>query len=163
MELLMQQTAGESATADMESPYLAISNQETTEEPNSNDLKETEGIGKTALYVAVNLDSWETDKPRYFAREVDIGHIRYRRLDPEYYAWLRHEMILAKNALESGLLEPLAFDGLQVRFNHIQAWALRCFGENILHAAIRTLEPETYSPPSAIPVMGKTFGVLESK
>ncbi|MBI4774732.1 MAG: hypothetical protein HY788_11220 [Deltaproteobacteria bacterium] len=35
------------------------------------------------------------------ARDVNIEGVCYRRPDPEYYAWLRHKMTLAKKTLGS--------------------------------------------------------------
>jgi hypothetical protein len=144
LELMMQQTAGESAPVDVSGP-------ETAEVPKRNDPQESVDPDGTALYAATNLDSWETDKPRYFARDVGMDGICYRRLDPEYYAWLRHKMALAKKALEAGRLDSAAFDGLRTRFNDIHAWAVARFGENELLAAVRSLDPKEYPPPSIDP------------
>lgn len=143
LELMMQQTAGGSAPVDTSNPSVDISRPETAEIPERNDPRETADPDGTALYAATNLDSWETDKPRYFARDVGMDGICYRRLDPEYYAWLRHKMALAKKALEAGRLDSAAFDGLRTRFNDIHAWAVARFGENELLAAVRSLDPKT--------------------
>ena len=113
LELMMQQTAGGSAPVDTSNPSVDVSKPETTEPAERNDPQETVDSDGTALYAATNLDSWETDKPRHFARDVGIDGVYYRRLDPEYYAWLRHKMALAKKALETGRLGPAAFDGLR--------------------------------------------------
>jgi len=148
LELMMQQTAGGSAPVDTSNPSVDVSRPETTEAAERNDPSETVDSEGTALYAATNLDSWETDKPRYFARDVGMDGICYRRLDPEYYAWLRHKMALAKKALEAGRLVSAAFDGLRTRFNAIHAWAVARFGEDDLLAAVRRLDPKTYPPPT---------------
>lgn len=148
LELMMQQTAGGSAPVDSNGQVPIVSGQETTEEQRRDDPPTVEPSGETALYAATNLDSWETDKPRHFARDVGINGVCYRRLDPEYYAWLRHKMAMAKKALESGRLDPAAFDGLRTRFNDIHAWAVARFGEDDLLAAVRSLDPKTYPPPT---------------
>ena len=148
LELMMQQTAGGSAPVDTSNPSVDVSRPETAEIPERNDLRETADPDGTALYAATNLDSWETDRPRHFARDVGIDGVCYRRLDPEYYAWLRHKMAMAKKAMESGRLDPAAFDGLRTRFNDIHAWAVARFGEDDLLAAVRSLDPKTSPPPT---------------
>ena len=52
----------------------------------------------TTLYVGTNLDSREASALRSSAREVDVGGICMRRLDPDYYAWIHHKMTLARKA-----------------------------------------------------------------
>lgn len=42
-----------------------------------------------AMYVSTSLEQWITNEPAVFARDVQIDDTAYRRLDPEYYAWLR--------------------------------------------------------------------------
>ena len=151
LELMMQQTAGGSAPIDASNPSVAVSGPVTAEIQERNDPQETIDPDGTTLYAATNLDSWETDKPRYFARDVGIDGVCYRRLDPEYYAWLRHKMALAKKALEAGRLDPAAFEELRRRFNHIHAWAVQRFRENELLAAVRNLDLKTYPPPAIDP------------
>ena len=151
LELMMQQTAGAPAPVETSDPSVDVSRPETSEAAERNDPSKSVDVDGTALYAATNLDSWETDKPRHFARDVGIDGVCYRRLDPEYYAWLRHKMALAKKALESGRLDPAAFDGLRTRFNAIHAWAVERFGEDELLAAVRSLDPKTYPPLSIDP------------
>jgi hypothetical protein len=148
---MMQQTAGAPAPVETSDPSVDVSRPETSEAAERNDPSESVDVDGTALYAATNLDSWETEKPRHFARDVGIDGVCYRRLDPEYYAWLRHKMALAKKALESGRLDPAAFDGLRTRFNAIHAWAVERFGEDELLAAVRSLDPKTYPPLSIDP------------
>lgn len=90
------------------------------------------------LYVATNLDAWETSAPDSFSPEVTIRGVAYRRLDPAYYAWLRRCMDRAKAAQESGKLTPAAFDELRAKFNEVHAWALSRFGQSVIAEAIRT-------------------------
>ncbi len=105
------------------------------------------GKRETALYAATNLKSWETDEPRHFARDVGIDGTCFRRLDPDYYAWLRHKMALAKTAVQSGRLTAQTFDTLRTRFNEIHAWAMEHLGEEELRSAVRSLDPKAYAPP----------------
>ena len=54
------------------------------------------------LYVATTLDCWKTDQPDSYARDVGIYGTCYRRLDPEYFAWLGTRMALAQRAAKAG-------------------------------------------------------------
>ena len=74
---------------------------------------------ESVLYAATNLKSWETGEPHRLARDVGIAGICFRRLDPDYYAWLRHKMDLAEKAAGSRRLSTQAFDTLRTRFNTI--------------------------------------------
>ena len=100
-----------------------------------------------ALYVATTLESWENDKPYQFVRDVRICGVCFRRLDPEYYAWLRHKMECARKAAQSGRLDPIAFDELRTRFNQVHAWAMKHLGAVSLLAAVKSLDPKEYEPP----------------
>ena len=108
-----------------------------------------------ALYAATNLASWETDEAHHYARDVGIAGTCFRRLDPDYYAWLRHKMALAKKATDSGRITAKAFDALRNRFNVIHAWAMDHLGEEALRAAILSLDPKSYAPPRIDPVDGQ--------
>ena len=100
------------------------------------------------LFVSTALDLWFTEQPAAFARDVQIDDIAYRRLDPEYYAWLRSRMMLAKKAATAGRLDLAAFGALRVRFNAVHEWAVEQLGEDQLLAAVRTLRAGDYIPPA---------------
>lgn len=102
-----------------------------------------------AMFVATSLHSWPTDQPHRLARDVQINDTAYRRLDPEYYAWLRSRMNLARLAADAGRLRREDFDELRVRFNAVHEWALSHFGEDALREAIGHLDARVYSPPVA--------------
>ena len=107
-----------------------------------------------ALFAATNLESWETDIAYGYARDVRIDGVCFRRLDPEYYAWLRHKMDLAKRAADSGRITAQAFDELRTRFNIIHFWATVNFEEEALRKAVQSLDPKGYAPPQAKPADG---------
>ena len=102
-----------------------------------------------ALYVATDLCFWKTDSPATFCRDVQINETAYRRLDPEYFAWLRSRLALAKEAAKSKRIDPAGFEELRGRFSEIEAWALDRFGPQAILAAIRSLTPKAYDPPRA--------------
>ena len=102
---------------------------------------------ESVLYAATSLKSWETAEPDHFATDIGIDGTCFRRLDPDYYAWLRHKMELAKQAIQSGRLTAQIFDKLRTRFNEIHAWAIEHLGEEALRSAVQSLNPKTYAPP----------------
>jgi hypothetical protein len=102
----------------------------------------------TTLFVATSLLVWSTDEPERFARDFQINDTVYRRLDPEYYAWLRSRMVIAKRAASAGQIEAASFEELRLRFNALHEWAVEHLGGDQLLAAVRTLRPSDYSPPA---------------
>lgn len=103
------------------------------------------------LFVSTSLAIWATDQPEIFARDVQIDDMTYRRLDPDYYAWLRSRMNLAKLAAGAGRLSQDKFDELSERFNAVDEWAVAHFGEEALRDAVRNLDTRSYAPPVAEP------------
>jgi len=102
-----------------------------------------------AMYVSTSLQQWRTDQPAIFARDVQINDTAYRRLDPEYYAWLRSRMNLARSAHQAGQIDGEAYDELRAKFNTVHEWALEHFGEQSLSDAVRSLDARDYQPPVA--------------
>ena len=149
LRIMSEQTAGARTPNQSDDQASAVvSDQETLHESARDDVPAGDATTQgTVLYAATNLESWETDKPHHFARDVGIDGTCFRRLDPDYYAWLRHKMDAAKKAMGSGRLSSQAFETLRCRFNGIHAWAMECFGEEPLLSAVRALNPRTYSPP----------------
>lgn len=103
------------------------------------------------LFVSTAAESWTTHQPGIFARDVQINDRAYRRLDPEYYAWLRSKMQLAKMSVDAGRLGQDQFQELRSRFNAVHEWAVDRFGESALLDAIRELDARNYAPPIAEP------------
>ena len=101
------------------------------------------------LFVSTALEFWSTAQGAVFARDVQINDTAYRRLDPEYYAWLRARMVLAKEIAAAGRLDPAGFEDLRARFNAVHEWAVEHFGKEQLLAAVRTLRVGEYKPPIA--------------
>jgi hypothetical protein len=101
------------------------------------------------MFVSSTLGTWRTPHPKWFARDVQFNDTAYRRLDPEYYAWLRSRMVLAKKAAISGQIDAAAFEELRVRFNALHEWAVQHFGDEKLLTAVRALRPGEYNPPIA--------------
>jgi hypothetical protein len=101
------------------------------------------------LFVSTSLTTWATANPEQFARDFQIDDTVYRRLDPEYYSWLRSRMVVAKQAASAGHLPPAAFEELRVRFNGVHEWAVEHLGAPRLVAAARAYRSGDYKPPIA--------------
>jgi len=101
------------------------------------------------MFVSSTLSTWKTVNPEWFARDFQVDDTVYRRLDPEYYAWLRSRMVMAKKATTAGHLDAAAFEDLRARFNAVHEWAVQHFGEEQLLAAVRALRAGEYKPPVA--------------
>ena len=113
------------------------------------DSSQPEHGAREALYVSTVLTFWRTNEPDRIARDFQVNDTAYRRLDPEYYAWLRSKMHMAKLAVLAGQLTQQAFDGLRNGFNWIHEWAMAHLGEAALQDAVRTLDARNYLPPVA--------------
>ena len=100
-----------------------------------------------ALFVSTSLAFWTTERGHVFARDVQIDDTAYRRLDPEYFAWLRSRMLAARAAVDSGRVQADAFEELRRSYYAVQAWAINAFGETVLREAIRKLNRGSYRPP----------------
>jgi hypothetical protein len=99
-----------------------------------------------SLFVSSSLFTWTTPNPERFARDFQVNDTVYRRLDPEYYAWLRSRMVIAKKAAAAGQIDAAAFEELRMRFNAVHQWAIGRFGEQSLLDAVSALRAD-YRPP----------------
>jgi hypothetical protein len=105
------------------------------------------------LYVSTSLDAWEPSQPDLLARDVTLSGVCFRRLDPEYYAWLRNKLTLAEKALEAGKIAYEVFDTLLTRFNEVYMWAVDSFGRDTLAAAMESVDRKKYVPPGVVTSM----------
>lgn len=100
------------------------------------------------MWVATTLSALQVDPEDDGPQDILRDGIVYRRLDPDYYAWLRHRVGLAEKAVRSGKLQAETFEQIRQRFNAIHAWAIEHLGKDDLLKAIRTFKPSSYEPPS---------------
>jgi hypothetical protein len=98
--------------------------------------------------VATSLETWEAKPPVRPDQNAICEPCGFRRLDPEYYAWLRSRMALAQKRYQAGRLPQRQYDELRTRFNGVHVWAVERFGEPVLLEAVRTLDPRAYHPPA---------------
>jgi hypothetical protein len=104
----------------------------------------------TTLYVATDLATLEipvAQGSRDYRDDVFADGRFFRRLDPEFYAWLRHKMELARSAFSRGRLPEPTFEDLRTRFNAVHVRALALFGESALLHAVQHLDPKSYPVP----------------
>ena len=98
-------------------------------------------------WVSTDLRTWCPRDPSFIARDCQINDRCFRRLDPEYFAWLKLRMHGVKAAADAGRVPAESFDELRRRFNEVQARAINAFGERALLEAVRTLDTDKYRPP----------------
>lgn len=105
--------------------------------------------GQEALYVSTSLATWRTGQSKGIARDFQIDDTCYRRLDLEYYAWLRSRMHMGKLACAAGRLPEKSFDELRAKFNTVHEWAMGHFGKAVVAEAVNNLNARDYQPPAA--------------
>ncbi|HOF87391.1 MAG TPA: hypothetical protein PLZ36_04690 [Armatimonadota bacterium] len=103
------------------------------------------------LYIATDLTQREIDLADIdpFAGQPDLriqGQL-YRALDPDYYAYLRHQMQRLKQAADAGQIAQDTYRPLADRFNALHATAVSLFGEATLRAVLRSFTPRAYRVP----------------
>ncbi len=144
-----------SATGTLEHRHVSLLDSVTSGVPVDRREKSETGTlehgAHTDMYVSTDLGMWRTDRPWIFARDVQINDTAYRRLDPDYYAWLRSKMTMARLASNAGRISREEFDDLRQQFNAMQEWAIRRYGEAVLLEAVRSLDTRMYQPPVAEP------------
>lgn len=96
---------------------------------------------------------WWPRDPSFIARDCQIDDRCFRRLDPEYFAWLRCRVLTVSAAVASGRMAADAFEELRSAFYAVQARALDTFGETALREALGRIDPIGYRPPLPDPVV----------
>ena len=91
------------------------------------------------LFVATDLTKLSG---HYQTFEVTVGGKVYRRIDPEYYAWLRSKIELAKKKVAGR-----TYQVLRSRFLEIHKQAVNQFGVDTLKVATQNFDTRKYNPP----------------
>jgi len=99
-------------------------------------------------WVSTDLQTIHPKAIWRLAPDCEINGRCYRKLDPEYFAWLRSRMLEVKAAHKAGRVPQAAFDELRARFNELQETAIALFGEKALQDALRALRAAEYRPPA---------------
>ena len=103
---------------------------------------------KVALRVATDLRYVQINDSNDHPQDVIHEGTVYRRLDAEYYAWLRRRMERAKKARNTGKLNARTWETLRQRFNALNTWALKHLDEKALLSAIESLDEKFYIAPT---------------
>jgi len=103
-------------------------------------------------FVATDLDCRENLSPA--SDDLVIEGKCFRRLSPDYYAWLRAQMERARHQHDVGILPDAQYDILRQRFNTMHDRAVALFSEDTLLQTISTFSPMTYPVPSVRRSMG---------
>lgn len=104
---------------------------------------------QTSLYVSTALDSFiaDDDPGTIAARDITYRGARYRRLDADYYAWLKSRFDRAARAAAAGQLDAQTYQAARDKFKIIYEWATAHFGAEEISRAARQLIGTNYDPP----------------
>lgn len=98
-------------------------------------------------FASTSLDLRHTDSPDKHPQDIIIDDLCYRKVDPDYLAWLRRKMETAKRQFEMKRLPIATWEKLRGRFNQVQEWAIGYYGRESVEAAIRQFDFAKYVPP----------------
>jgi hypothetical protein len=84
-------------------------------------------------------------------KDISFQGIIFRRLSPDYFAWLRSQIIKAQDAHKAGRLSDGQWDNLKTKFRRIHSLGLEQFSEDNLKQAIQAFSPANYPPPLDVP------------
>lgn len=104
-------------------------------------------------FTVISGDDLQTVDPKTGkAATVPAPRTVYRRLDPDYYAWLRARIGAAKQAADSGRIDPAAVSALVAKFRTIHAAAVATFGEEALRQSCTRMADAQVAGQYAAPV-----------
>jgi len=107
-------------------------------------------------WVSTDLRILRPEPSWRLAPDFTVDARCYRKLDPEYFAWLRSRMLEVKAAHKAGRVLQAAFDELRTRFNELQENAIALFGQQALQDALRGHRAAEYSPPAPDAFSGRS-------
>lgn len=108
-----------------------------------------------ALYAATNLRSFVTEA-KYLARDVEVDHICYRQLDPEYFAWLDAKLAQVHRQAALNTIETEAYLHAISLFDRIRHWAFSHFKHSDLKKQKQWMTSKRvryYAVPKALPFL----------
>jgi hypothetical protein len=129
----------------LDSPECEPSQQAAPSAENDSSVPEPE------LFVSTDLDTAQFEWAVTSASDVEYNGKIYRRLEPEYFAWLRSRMLAAQSAFKAGKLSESTWESLKSRFNPLQEYAVQKFGKESLRQASRQISPQNYQAPRHVP------------
>ena len=117
---------------------------------------ENQGAQAPVPWVSTDLRILRPDPTWRLAPDCTVDARCYRKLDPEYFAWLRSRMLEVRAAHKAGRVSQAAFDELRRRFNELQEIAIALFGEMTLQNALRAFRVADYRPPAPDAFSGRS-------
>ncbi len=100
----------------------------------------------TTYFASTRLELKQSDRADELPQDLCLDGVRYRKVDPAYYAWLRRQMETARLKFKAGKLPDAKWEQLRRRFNQLNEWAIAHYGKASLQEAVRDFKPE-YIPP----------------
>ncbi|CAM2070250.1 hypothetical protein SCOR_33065 [Sulfidibacter corallicola] len=103
-----------------------------------------------AIYVSPRLRYTTIDHPERFGADLLLNDVAYRRLDPDYFAWLRLKMQTVVRAYNEGQISQDAYLAMLTPFAVVQAQAEAEFDRATLDAAWSQMlvRASDYQPPT---------------
>jgi hypothetical protein len=98
-------------------------------------VSEDKACALPALYVATDLEAWETEKPNFWAQDVTISGKAFRKLDADYFAWLADRMERARSACDARKISLPTMTDLHRRWSRVRGFALDQLGREVVKAA----------------------------
>jgi hypothetical protein len=121
---------------------------------------ESEKAPRPVPWVSTDLRILRPEPTWRLAPDFTTDERCYRKLDPEYFAWLRSRMLEVKAAHKAGRVPQAAFDELRTRFNELQEVAIALFGQQALQDALRAPRVAEYRPPALDAFPGRSAAKL---
>ena len=102
-------------------------------------------------YVSTTLGIRTVRKPEMWARDIQIDGIPYRRLDPDFYAWLRN---CVERMRRDKKVKRADRAQMMEAWDRISAYAHETFGDDAVDAAVRRFTStgvhRRYTPPCRV-------------
>lgn len=111
---------------------------------------ENPGSESPTLYVSTNLQYRFLSDTKNLARDLMLNDVVYRRLDLQFYCWLRYKMSRLAQAYQRGELPEDRYISVLTPFMVVKAQALADYGDSEIQKAWKALLPkiDRYRPPS---------------
>nr|WP_321466145.1 hypothetical protein [uncultured Desulfobulbus sp.] len=85
------------------------------------------------LFVSTDLETAQFEWDVTSASDVEYNGKIYRRLEPEYFAWLRSRMLAAQSAFKAGKFPESTWESLKSRLHPLQEYAVHSsFGVDLI-------------------------------
>ncbi len=102
-------------------------------------------------YISSSLKIIYPSRQNNCSEDLTIEGTVYRRLDPDYFAWLHARMLHARKAHKTGKLTEKVWNELQQRFEKLRELALEIYDRPTLIEAVESFDPHDYQPPIITP------------